>query len=144
AGAGVASALAADSAPRTATLSTTDGGRDPGPLLTIRGAEVYESEGSIHYTTVSLRQATLVGLVQGWLDDDIDVVDRDRVLQGRDVEENRQVNLQMMSDSKDVATQVALERLGYDVDVTIGHVVVGVEDGAPADGLLRPGETIVA
>jgi PDZ domain-containing protein len=118
--------------------------RDTEPLITIRGAEVYESEGSINYTTVSLRQATLVGLFWGWLDDDVDIVDRDRVLQGRDVEENRQVNLQMMSDSKDVATQVALERLGYDVDITVGHVVVGVEDGAPADGVLRPGETIVA
>lgn len=117
--------------------------RDTEPLITIRGAEVYESEGSINYTTVSLRQATLVSLFWGWLDDDVDIVDRDRVLQGRDVEENRRVNLQMMSDSKDVATQVALERLGYDVDVTVGHVVVGVEDGAPADGVLRPGETIV-
>ena len=36
----------------------------------------------------------------------IDVFARDEVLQGRDVDENRQVNLQMMSDSKQVATQV--------------------------------------
>src|SRR5690606_39977357 len=68
--------------------------RDTEPLITIRGAEVYESEGSINYTTVSLRQATLVSLFWGWLDDDVDIVDRDRVLQGRDVEENRRVNLQ--------------------------------------------------
>ena len=77
---------------------------------------MYPSDGSIGYTTVSLRQATLLGLAQGWLDDDIDVFPRDEVLGGRDVDENRQVNLQMMTDSKQVATYVALDRLGYDVD----------------------------
>jgi PDZ domain-containing protein len=118
--------------------------RDTQPLISVEGTEVFPSEGSIGYTTVSLRQATLLGLVQGWIDDDVDVFARDEVLQGRDVDENRQVNLQMMSDSKQVATQVALERLGYEVDVTVGQVVVEVLPDTPADGVLEAGDVITA
>jgi PDZ domain-containing protein len=117
---------------------------DTEPLIEVTGTEVHASDGSISYTTVSLRQATLVGLAQGWLDDDIDIVGRSSVLRGRDVDENRQVNLQMMDDSKHVATQVALERLGYDVNVTVGQTVGEVMPGKPADGVLDVGDTIVA
>ena len=118
--------------------------RDTQPLISVEGTEVYGSEGTIGYTTVSLRQATLLGLVQGWIDDDVDVFARDEVLQGRDVDENRQVNLQMMSDSKQVATQVALERLGYEVDVAVGQVVMDVLPDTPADGVLEAGDVITA
>jgi Lon-like protease len=118
--------------------------RDTEPLIAVEGARVYPSDGSIGYTTVSLRQATLLGLAQGWFDDDVDIVDRDRVLQGRDVNENREVNLQMMSDSKQVATQVALERLGFDVDLTVGQMVVEVLPGTPAEGTFEIGDVITA
>lgn len=118
--------------------------RDTQPLVEIGGAEVYPADGAIGYTTVSLRQATLLGLAQGWLDDDIDVFDRDQVLQGRDVDENRQVNLRLMDDSKQVATQVALEQLGYEIDVTVGQVVVEVIPDTPADGTLEAGDVITA
>ena len=118
--------------------------RDTQPLIAVEGADVYPSDGSIAYTTVALRQATLFGLVQAWIDDDIDVIGQDRVLQGRDVDENREVNLQMMSNSKQVATQVALERLGYEVDTTVGQLVVDVEPDSPADGALEPGDVITA
>src|SRR5918997_20754 len=118
--------------------------RDTQPLISVEGTEVYGSEGTIGYTSVSLRQAPLLGLVQGSIDDDVDVFARDEVLQGRDVDENRQVNLQMMSDSKQVATQVALERLGFEVDVTVGQVVVEVLPDTPADGVLEAGDVITA
>jgi PDZ domain-containing protein len=118
--------------------------RDTQPLIAVQGTEVFPSDGSIGYTTVALRQATLLGLAQGWLDDDIDVFGRDRVLQGRDVDENREVNLQMMSNSKQVATQVALERLGYDVEVTVGQLVTEVFPDMPAEGVLEAGDVITA
>jgi Lon-like protease len=118
--------------------------RDTEPLITVSGAEVYPSDGSIGYTTVSLRQATLLGLTQGWLDDDIDVVPRDDVLSGRDVDENRELNLQMMTDSKQVATFVALDRLGYDVSMMVGQAVSEVVPDSPADGLIEPGSVITA
>lgn len=118
--------------------------RDTQPLIQVDGTDVYPSDGSIGYTTVSLRQATLLGLAQGWLDDDVDIFARDEVLRGRDVDENRAVNMQMMSDSKQVATQVALERLGYDVDITVGQLVIEVLPDTPADGVLEAGDTITA
>jgi Lon-like protease len=119
--------------------------RDTEPLVAVDGAEVYASDGTISYTTVSLRQATLFGLASGWIDDDVDVVPRDEVLGGRDADENRTLNMQMMDTSKQVATQVALERLGHPVDVSItGETVVEVIPDMPADGVLEPGDTITA
>jgi PDZ domain-containing protein len=119
--------------------------RDAESLIAVDGADTYASDGNISYTTVSLRQSTVVGLLAGWFDDDIDVVPRDQVLGDRSTDENRALNLQMMDTSKQVATQVALERLGYDVDVTItGHTVAEVIPDLPADGVLEAGDTIVA
>jgi Lon-like protease len=119
--------------------------RDTEPLITVTDEETFPSDGSISYTTVSLRQATLFGMLTGWLDDDIDVFPREKVLGDRNAEENRTLNLQMMDTSKQVATQVALERLGHPVDVSItGETVVNVLPDLPADGVLEPGDTITA
>lgn len=119
--------------------------RDTEPLITIADEETFPSSGTISYTTVSLRQATLLGILTGWLDDDVDVFPRDKVLGDRNAEENRTLNLQMMDTSKQVATQVALERLGHPVDVSItGETVVNVLPDLPADGVLEPGDTITA
>jgi Lon-like protease len=120
--------------------------RDTEPLLSVGGdTRTYPSDGSIGYTTVSLRQTTLFGLIQGWIDDDVDIHPEDEVLGDRDAEENRSFNLQLMDNSKSVATQVALEHLGYDVTVTsTGSTVLRVEPDSPADGKLEVGDTIVA
>jgi PDZ domain-containing protein len=119
--------------------------RDTEPLITVNDEEIYPSSGTISYTTVSLRQSTLFGMLAGWLDDDIDVFPRDRVLGDRNAEENRTLNLQMMDTSKQVATEVALERLGRPVDVSItGETVIDVLTGLPADGVLEAGDTITA
>ena len=119
--------------------------RDTEPLIAVADAETFPSTGEISYTTVSLRQSTLFGMLAGWLDDDIDVFPREKVLGDRNAEENRTLNLQMMDTSKQVATQVALERLGHPVDVSItGETVVNVLPDMPADGVLEPGDTITA
>jgi PDZ domain-containing protein len=120
--------------------------RDTEPLVSVGGdTPTYRSEGSIGYTTVSLRQTTLFGLVQGWLDDDVDIHPEDEVLGDRSSDENRSFNLQLMDNSKNVATQVALERLGFRVRVSSsGSTVLQVEPGSAADGQLEPGDTIVA
>ncbi|MFP3901795.1 MAG: PDZ domain-containing protein [Acidimicrobiia bacterium] len=119
--------------------------RDTEPLIEVTGGATYPSEGSISYTTVSLRQATLFGLMSGWIDDDVAVMGRDEVLGDHGAEENRQINLELMDNSKQVATKVALERLGYEVEVSItGHVVFEVRPGMPAEGVLSVGDTIVA
>ena len=120
--------------------------RDTDPLLSVGDdTRIYESEGSIGYTTVSLTRTTLFGLVRGWIDDDVDIHPEDEVLGDRDSDENRTFNLALMDNSKQVATQVALEHLGYDVPVSsTGSTVLQVEPDTPADGELAVGDTIVA
>ena len=119
--------------------------RDTSTLISVDGTQTYDADGSISYTTVSLRQVTLLGLAAGWLDDDVDIKSRDDVLGPRNANENRQLNLALMDTSKQVATQVALEKLGYQVDVSVtGEIVLDVENGSPADGELESGDTIVA
>ena len=94
---------------------------------------------------MSLRQSTPVELLAAWINPAVDVRSRDEILGTQSPEENRQVNLQMMSDSKDAATYQALHRLGYDIPTTgSGAVVAQVADGSPASGNLYVGDVITS
>jgi Lon-like protease len=111
----------------------------------VDGAPSYPPEESIAYTTVGIGSATLLEVLAGWLDDDVDVVPEQDVRGGRSDEENTRYNAQLMDTSKLVATAVALERLGYDVDIrTTGTVVRGFAEDAPAEDVLELDDVIVA
>ena len=111
----------------------------------VDGAPSYPPEESIAYTTVGIGSATLLEVLAGWLDDDVDVVPEQDVRGGRSDEENTRYNAQLMDTSKLVATAVALERLGYDVDIrTTGAVVRGFAEDAPAADALELDDVIVA
>lgn len=114
--------------------------------ISVEGAPSFpDKEGEIGYTTVSLRRATALQAVVGWLDPTVDVVEEDRILGGQSQEENREQNLRDMTDSKEVATAVALEALGYDVVVTgAGAVVLEILPDVPAARVLRPGDVVTA
>ena len=115
------------------------------PLITVSGAETYDSPGNVDFLTVSLREATPVELLAAWLNPAVDVRSRDEILGTQTPEENRQVNIQMMSDSKDAATYQALHRLGYDIPTSgSGAVVAQVADGSPASGKLFVGDVITS
>ena len=124
----------------------------PGTAIDVRGlVDVEEGpefapDAGIHLTTVSLRRVTLLEALQGWLDPDVDVVERE-VIAPPEVgdRELRDFNLELMADSKQKALGVAFEALGYEDAVSgSGAAVVQVLPGAPADGVLSPGDTIVA
>jgi PDZ domain-containing protein len=111
----------------------------------VEGAESFPPKESIAYTTVSIGNPTLFEVFAAWLDDDVDVVAEDVVRGGKTREENQQINLQLMDTSKLVAVAVALQTLGYDVDVsTTGTVVTGVLEGTPAAEVLQVNDVIVA
>jgi PDZ domain-containing protein len=112
-------------------------------LIFVDGESTYRPIGSISYTTVNVRQVTVFGAIAGWLDDDVDVVEQEVILGSRDARANKQFNQQLMTGSKFTATQVALERLGYDVKIS-GSLIVDVAPGYPAEGVLEPGDAIVA
>lgn len=117
---------------------------DSDAAIQIDGAPTYDSEGTIHYTTVSVRQTSALEWVLAHFDSDADLVHRDQILGDRDPEENRQHNRELMDQSQLVAPTVALEALGYEVPTSISGIVVGgVEEDMPAEGELKPGDVIV-
>jgi Lon-like protease len=113
-------------------------------LILIDGAEAYPNYGQFLYTTVRVRGRLSVWEYL-WLqrDDDVDVVAEATVLGGRDRSENRQFNLQLMDNSKQVAVAVALGELGYDVTEATGVLVLAVMPDTPADGAVGPGDVIL-
>jgi PDZ domain-containing protein len=114
-------------------------------LIVVDGSKTYPARGSISFTTVSIRKVTLLGALQGWLDDDIEIIPEDKFLNGRGANENRQFNLTLMDNSKNIATTVALQRLGYEVPVHAkGAAVVDVKAGLPAADSLSVGDVITS
>lgn len=116
------------------------------PHVSVDGAEIHRDDaGDIGYMTVTFAHASVLGLVWGSLHPDIEVLGEREALGGRDRDENREINVQMMAGAKEVSTAVALEAVGYDVDIVgTGAHVVQVEPDSPADGILADGDTIVA
>jgi PDZ domain-containing protein len=116
------------------------------PLISVEGAPSYPDDaGEIGYLTVTFGQTTPFGLVRAWIDGDIEVLSEDQALGGLDRDENREVNEALMTNAKDTATAVALDALGYDVELLgTGSIVIQVEDGTPAVGVVQPGDVIVS
>jgi len=63
--------------------------------------------------------------------------------QGLSESVQRKQGLEQMSSSQEIAAAVALRELGYRVE-SQGVEVGAVENGAPADGVLEPGDVIHA
>ena len=116
------------------------------PLISVEGAPTYPDDaGEIGYLTVTFGQTTPFGLVRAWIDGDIEVLSEDQALGGLNRDENREVNEALMTNAKDTATAVALDALGYDVELLgTGSIVINVEDGTPAVGVVQPGDVIVS
>lgn len=118
--------------------------RNTQTVISVEGTESFENSGEVDYATVSMRRATALGAFFGWLDDGTDVVEEKLILGDTTEAENRQENLRDMTDSKQIATAVALENLGYDVGMTgTGAVVSAVGEGSAASGLLEVGDVVV-
>jgi Lon-like protease len=120
--------------------------RNTQAVVSVSGVDTFPADGSISFATVSIQgRLSLLRFAIAWIDPDAEVVAEDRVIGTRDPAENRQVNLQLMDLSTQISTYVALDRLGYEVSILgTGAMVVRVEEGLPADGVLEPGDTIVA
>jgi PDZ domain-containing protein len=117
---------------------------DSSAAIEVDGAPTYPSEGTIHYTTVSIRQTTALEWVMANFDDDVELRARDEILGNRDPEENRQYNQVLMDNSQLAATAAALETLGYEVETSVGGMVVAeVMADYPAEDVLNVGDVIV-
>lgn len=106
-------------------------------------------DGEYLLTAVNLRQGTVARAVQGWVDADAVLVRSSRFLPpGEDGRVYFDRQRDIFRASVDIAAAVALSAAGLDVDPTAvtgsGALVGRILLGAPADGILEPGDVIVA
>lgn len=119
--------------------------RDTEPFVAVVGTEEYPSVGELHLTTVRVRDhVSLWGYFWYQLDDDAQLVPRSAVFGDLSPEENREVNIERMTSSKDLAVAVALEELGYDTVVSDGVFVLETVEGTPARDVLERGDVILS
>lgn len=120
--------------------------RDTAPIVRIEGADIYPAEGSVSFATVSIRgRLSALEWAIASIDPDATVVPEREVLGERDETENRQINLQLMDMSTQTSSFVALDRLGYDVEVLgTGAIILATVEDSPAVGVIEVGDTIVS
>ena len=127
---------------------TPGSARPTEPLVSVEGAETFPSDGEVLFTTVHVEHLNLIDYGRhrlGILPDSWRVLSEEEYLGPNTEAENDQINANLMTNSKDVASYVALEHLGYEVSVSgTGAVVLQVVDGSPASGILEVSDTIVA
>lgn len=114
-------------------------------LVEVTGLDVFPSDGEVLFTTVRLKSRPNIWEYL-WLtnDDDANVVPEEVIFGDRTPEENREVNLQAMTDSKQIAVAVALEQLGYEAITGTGVFVADVVEESAADGVLERGDVVIA
>lgn len=116
-------------------------------VVSVSGAPTYDHDGELLFLTVSVSRGrpSLWEYAAASFDGDARVLSEDDYFGDASPAEDRRANELAMDTSRQVATLVALEELGYDVEITgTGAVVRFVEPDAPADGSLRIGDVILA
>jgi PDZ domain-containing protein len=130
---------------------TPGSARSVEPLVTVErkagGPKVTEDAASddlLYVTVTSKVEPSGIVALWGWWNDKAQVEPSKPFLGEQSSEENRALNLALMTDSQDKAKVVALERLGYEVDKTpVGSFLEDVDPSYPAASVLRPGMTVV-
>jgi len=108
----------------------------------------YRTGNSIRFVTAYGSQLTALEGFIGWVDDDIAIETKLQRFGDRSPVEQRRLGFQAMVGAKQIAEFVALKRLGYDVALNYGSVVVEqviCEADPKADSackLLNPGDVI--
>lgn len=117
-------------------------------ILTISGADTYDTDGELMMTTVSVDggpgyRVTPLEVVMGWFSPTEAVLPRELVFpDGQTRQETTLTNTVQMSTSQQGAVAVALEELGMDTSPAV--LVAGVEEDGPAEGQLEAGDALVA
>ncbi|WP_308161144.1 PDZ domain-containing protein [Cellulomonas sp. GbtcB1] len=129
------------------TLDTL-GEHDGQALITVDGAETYDSTGQLRLTTVSTTggpgyPSSVLGVLQGWLSPSRRVLPVESVFpQDATQEQLDQQNEAQMVSSQENATVAALEELGYTVPVTL--TVHDAVEGSGAEGVVEEGDVLLS
>ena len=115
------------------------------PLLAIEGTETTDLDGETALLTVFLRQQPTVPTVLAALDDDRSLIPLQELYpQGRDPDERFEVQREQFDRQSELAAAVGARAAGVDVDLVTEVVVAGVLPSSPADGILAPGDAVLA
>jgi PDZ domain-containing protein len=123
------------------TLGLDDRGT---PVISVAGHKVYEDTGHLNMTTISVVvPLTLAQAMRGWFRHDYAVVPREAIYPpNKSTDEVRKEDEADFKQSQSSATTAALRYLGFKGTVRV--IVDSVRKGAPADGVLSPGDAIVS
>jgi PDZ domain-containing protein len=116
-------------------------------IVSISGPRTYEHRGALLYLTVRVSNSD--PNVWRWLfaqlDDDVSVERREDVIGCASYSDSGRLQDELMRQSQDIAKEVSLRRLGYDVpDVGTRVLIVDVQCDGPSHGRLRPGDRVTA
>ena len=118
------------------------------PLISVKGAETFDTAGTLDLTTVQVvgnreRTPSWFELAVAWADPSRAVVPLDSVFpEGVTTEQRDERNATLMVDSQHEATAAALNELGYDTNAKV--VVVEAVKDLPADGVLEADDVVTA
>jgi PDZ domain-containing protein len=119
-------------------------------LISVDGTPAFTGDdGQIDFTTVSSKKASVLDYLFAHFDEAVELVDADKVEEGRTPEETRQVNLESMAGSKQLAEVAALRKLGYPVQMHGTGALVKKLDkdregrDLPGASVLKVNDTIV-
>lgn len=117
---------------------------DTADAVVVSGAETFDPEGEIAFTTVTIRRSISVW---EWFwaryDDTSELVPAEEIDGDRSREETRQVTQFQMNQSQDTATLVALNFLGFDLVPEVeGAFVLRLVEDSPAQAALQLGDLI--
>jgi PDZ domain-containing protein len=110
----------------------------------------YETSAPILFVTAYGSKLSALDALVGVLDPDVDVLNREEKFGTITPSEQRRLGFQAMASAKQIAEYVALNRLGYDVSIAYGKLIIErlVCEDAPrplsACLQLNPGDTITA
>lgn len=107
-----------------------------------------ELDGDLLLTVVTLERATVVGMIGGLFDSSVELVPVEGVTGGVNQEVFFERQRALFQATTDTAAAVGLDAAGLDVQPEDlegeGALVTQVVQGAPVDGVLRPGDVIIA
>lgn len=117
-------------------------------VLSIHGAQTYPTDGELMLTTVSVAggpgsTVTPADVITAWFDPHRAVLPRELIFpEGQTKEQTSLQNSVQMTSSQQDAVAAALHELG--IPYTRNVTVAGVQEGAPAEGVLEAGDVVVS
>jgi PDZ domain-containing protein len=133
--------------PSSTYVLLPDSAHPAGAVVKVAKAKPDRDGGGIYFLDVIERKATLLeDMFHGVAPSGASFVPASEVQPAGVTEsQNRELELQEMARSQQIAAAVALKQLGYKVKVSAaGALVVAVGSGTPAEGKLVPGDVIVS